>query len=106
MNGTLVLTDGPGGLSAGPYPARLGVTLAIGDTEPVAITLDKRLPDGPWKARVRLRSGLVGRTTYATLTFPDAIDAPHSSSVPWIPLGGVVLGLMLSAAIIRQRRRR
>ena len=34
MNGTLQLSAGPGGLSAGPFPANLGVTLAIGDTEP------------------------------------------------------------------------
>ena len=32
MNGTLQLPAGPGGLSAGPFPANLGVTLAIGDT--------------------------------------------------------------------------
>ena len=44
MNGTLELTDGPGGLSAGPFPAKLGTTLAIGDTEPVTIALDKQLP--------------------------------------------------------------
>ena len=34
MSGTLQLLAGPGGLSAGPFPATLGTTLAIGDTEP------------------------------------------------------------------------
>ena len=48
MSGTLRLASGPAGLSAGPFPATLGITLAIGDTEPVAVTLDKQLPAGPW----------------------------------------------------------
>ena len=30
MNGTLELRGGPGGLSAGPFPASLGTTLAVG----------------------------------------------------------------------------
>jgi hypothetical protein len=107
MNGTLALTDGPGGLSAGPYPATLGKTLAIGDTQPVAITLDRRLPDGPWNARVRLRSGLLGRTAHATLTFPHATQAsPGSSPVPWILLGVAALALALGGASLQQRRRR
>jgi hypothetical protein len=107
MNGTLALTDGPGGLSAGPFPASLGVTLAIGDTEPVAIILDNRLPNGPWNARVKLRSGLVSRTAHATLTFPDATDpSPRSASVPWIPLAVVALALALGGAVIRRRKPR
>ena len=76
MNGTLELSAGPGGLSAGPFPASLGVTLAIGDTEPVTILLDKRLPAGPWDARIALRSGLLERSGRATITFPDAGASP------------------------------
>src|SRR6185436_940317 len=72
MNGTLELSAGPGGLSAGPFPASLGVTLPIDDTEPVSIALDKALPAGPWDAQITLRSGLVERTTRATITFPKA----------------------------------
>jgi hypothetical protein len=56
MNGPLQLLAGPGGLSAGPFPATLGVTLAIGDTEPVTIPLDKQLPAGPWNAQITLHS--------------------------------------------------
>ena len=59
MNGTLDLRGGPGGLSAGPFPATLGTTLAIGATAPVTIALDKALPAGPWDAEIILRSGLV-----------------------------------------------
>ena len=62
LSGSLSLLDGPGGLTAGPYPADLGVTLGIGETEPVEIGLDARLPSGPWDARLTLASGLVERT--------------------------------------------
>jgi hypothetical protein len=68
MSGTLQLLAGPGGLSAGPFPVTLGTTLAIDDTEPVTIALDKRLPAGPWDARITLRSGLIERSARATIT--------------------------------------
>jgi hypothetical protein len=76
MNGTLQLLGGPGGLSAGPFPASLGTTLAIGDTELVTIALDARLPAGPWDARITLRSGLVERAARATITFPEIGVSP------------------------------
>jgi hypothetical protein len=56
MNGTLQLSAGPGGLNAGPFPANLGISLAIGATEPITIVLDRRVPDGPSSALVTLRS--------------------------------------------------
>ena len=115
MNGTLTLAKGPGGLSAGPFPASLGVTLAIGDTEPVRISLDRQLPAGPWAAEITLRSGLLSRTAKATITFPAAGAAPatkaHSggSSSTWIYYVIAAFVLMLIAAaflVIRSRRRR
>ena len=71
MSGTLRLSKGPGGLSAGPFPATLGTTLGIGQSGPVAVPLDKALPDGPWLATLDLRSGLLERKVEGTLTFPD-----------------------------------
>jgi hypothetical protein len=107
MNGTLLLRNGPGGLSAGPYPADLGVSLAIGDTETVRIVLDKRLPAGPWHAQVNLRSGLLSRNARATITFP-AVEA--SSSWPHLVIIGLLglIGLLLAitAILIARRRRR
>ncbi len=70
MAGTLALTGGPSGLSAGPFAAALGTTLAVGATEAVTIGLDKGLPAGPWMAEITLRSGLVERRASATITFP------------------------------------
>ena len=107
MNGTLLLRDGPGGLSAGPYPADLGVSLAIGDTESVRIVLDKRLPAGPWHAQVNLRSGLLSRNARATITFPAAEASsswPHLVIIGLLGLGGLLLAI--TALLIARRRRR
>jgi hypothetical protein len=78
MSGSLKLSDGPGGLSAGPFSARLGTTLAPGQTEPVTVILDKSLPDGPWKARIDLQSGQLKRAAEGTITFPTAAGTSSS----------------------------
>ncbi|MEA2424195.1 MAG: hypothetical protein QOH13_605 [Thermoleophilaceae bacterium] len=108
MNGSLRLLSGPGGLSAGPFAANLGTTLAIGDTEPVTIVLDKRLPAGPWNARVSLRSGLIERRARATITFPATTHA--TATTPYRMIAGTALLLALCAgatlAVRRQRRLR
>jgi hypothetical protein len=114
MSGTLQLLGGPGGLSAGPFPANLGVTLAIGDTEPVTIALDKQLPAGPWDADITLHSGLLEHNARATITFPH-LGASHSVSTTstqpgWLSpavAGCAVLLLGLGALlVVRGRGRR
>lgn len=72
MSGQLVLDNGPAGLKAGPFAAQLGTTLGIGDTEPVNVVLDKKIPNGPWHAKLTLRSGTVQHAVTATISFPDA----------------------------------
>jgi hypothetical protein len=104
MSGTLRLGAGPGGLKAGPFPANLGTTLAIGATEPVTILLDKRLPAGPWKARVDLRSGLVQRHAQATITFPTAAREARSWSSVVVVLAALALLLGMTAVIVVFRR--
>jgi hypothetical protein len=99
MSGALRLGSGPGGLRAGPFPATLRVTLAIGDTETVTVPLDRRLPAGPWNARVTLRSGLLERTKRATVTFP----ARRSSGPPVLTIA-LAAGLLLAlAGLVAQR---
>jgi hypothetical protein len=110
MSGTLRLVSGPGGLSAGPFPATLGVTLAIGDTEPVTIALDPRLPAGPWDARIVLHSGLLVRSARATITFPVAGVGPAVSTAStrpwWLYLAIVVVILMVLGILIFAFKRR
>jgi hypothetical protein len=111
MNGTLQLLAGPGGLSAGPFPVTLGTTLGIGDTEPVSIALDKRLPAGPWDARITLHSGLLERSARATITFPDLGTAPSvnttSPGPAWLYPGiaGLLLALGIASLLIMRKRR-
>jgi hypothetical protein len=105
MSGTLQLSAGPGGLSAGPFAANLGTTLAIGATEPITIMLDKQIPDGPWHALVTLRSGLLQRSAQATISFP----ATRTSRSPYlivIIVVGLVLLLLMGIVAARLRRRR
>jgi hypothetical protein len=75
LSGSLRLAKGPGGLSAGPFPARLGTTLGIGQSGQVTVPLDKALPAGPWLATLDLRSGLLKRRVEGTITFPTGASA-------------------------------
>lgn len=114
MFGTLELSAGPGGLSAGPFPASLGTTVAIGATESVTIILDKQVPAGPWEAGITLYSGLLERRVQATITFPDAGSAlpaeTKSTESGWLYLAGALLVVLLATAawlqLRRSRRRR
>jgi hypothetical protein len=115
LSGSLNLSAGPAGLRAGPFPARLGVTLAIGDTEPVTIVLNRQLPAGPWRARVTLRSGLLERTGAATITFPgtgSSTAVPTRSTRsrwPLLVVFGVAILLIVggpAAFVVAFRRRR
>lgn len=71
LTGDLALSAGPEGLSAGPFPVDLGVTLGVGATESVTVVLGAQIPAGPWTARLALRSGRLEQAAEATITFPD-----------------------------------
>lgn len=81
LSGSLALNNGPGGTRAGPFPAKLGTTLGIGQTEPVTVPLDRNTPSGPWNAVITLTSDQVTRQAAATISFPTAAGAT-SSPVP------------------------
>ena len=115
LSGSLLLTEGPGSLTAGPFNAKLGTTLEVGGSAPVLIPLDRSLPDGPWRARLTLRSGETERTATAVITFPFAPGASASpvpveaaagkgSALPLVGAG--VLGLLLLLLLFLLRRRR
>lgn len=105
MSGELQLVDGPGAINAGPFPAELGRTLAIGDTQTVTITLDEELPAGPWDAQLDLRSGLTERNAEATITFPRSGDlaAPvttgEADSRGWLGNPAVIALILLAVAL-------
>lgn len=81
LSGTLKLTGGPGGLSAGPFRADAGTTLGLGQSEPVTVPLDRAIPAGPWTATLDMQSGLLRRRATATITFP-ATAGTTSAAVP------------------------
>ncbi|MGB9378551.1 MAG: hypothetical protein WCB04_13675 [Mycobacteriales bacterium] len=109
MRGTLRLSAGPGGLSAGPFAAKLGTTLGIGDSAPVTITLDKTVPNGPWDARIELTSGLLTRSARGTITFPTSGDAapvqvhPASNAAKWWVAGAALLLVALAGPALLAR---
>jgi hypothetical protein len=83
------------------------VTLGIGDAGTITVALDKRVPAGPWDARVKLRSGLLVRTARATITFPVG-KAPGPGSAGPNPLVwglvALVLGALVLLLVLRRRR--
>jgi LPXTG-motif cell wall-anchored protein len=112
LSGELRLSRGPGGLSAGPFPAKLGTTLGIGATEPVLVILDRAVPAGPWDAHIALKSGTIERDATARITFPKrgASKAAKTGSgkrsllLLILIVAGVLL-LLLLALLLRRRRR-
>jgi hypothetical protein len=114
LNGSLRLSDGPGGLSAGPFPVQLGTTIGIGQRAPVRFVLSRSIPDGPWTADLRLRADLVERRAQARITFPSAaggraMPVPLSSglSLPMLAsIGAIALALAAGLWLLFLRRRR
>jgi hypothetical protein len=107
LNGTLTLSNGPGGLRAGPLAVTLEATLAPGHSEPATVALDKRLPRGPWRAHLRLTSGFIERSAVATITFPPAARSPKpSSSSQLILVVSALLALLAVGALALSRARR
>jgi hypothetical protein len=82
MSGSLRLKNGPGGLSAGPFAARLGTTLGIGQSGLVLVPLDKAIPPGPWLASLELQSGQLRRKVEGTITFPVRAASQSPPVVP------------------------
>jgi hypothetical protein len=81
LTGELTLAKGPGGVRGGPFPVSLGSTLAPGDSDLVAVRLDRQLPRGPWEVHLRLRSGSIQRVAVATISFPLVTQEPPVTNV-------------------------
>ena len=112
ISGALTLSGGPGGLRAGPFSVKLRTALPPGNSDRLTVRLDRRLPRGPWRARLRLRSGSVQRVAVATITFPRIASAAKPPLARSAPPGShllvsVLLGVLLTIgllALLRFRR--
>lgn len=119
LAGEVELTNGPGGTKAGPFPTLKSTTLAPGQCTTFTVPLDKELPDGPWDATAKLRSGNEERTAQARITFPrnagergNKVETREvTGSLPGIIALGfsillllIILGLLLWFVVKRRRR--
>ena len=108
VQGELALTDGPGGLSAGPVSLDGTVTIAPGETAPVSVTLAPELPAGPWHAQLDLKSGLVMAQAEGDLTFSDAAAVPAEEPDHRIIIISALAAVVLLGAaafwLVRRRR--
>ncbi|MBM9469183.1 COG1361 family protein [Nakamurella leprariae] len=119
LQGTVSLSDGPAGLSAGPFAITRATTLAPGETGTVTVPLDQGLPDGPWQAEVEVASGSLTRTAAATITFPQIGAAAPVAAEPvadssgflernwgWLVAAAAVIVVLLVMVIVLLLRRR
>ena len=112
ISGGLTLSKGPGGLRAGPIPVRLQSALAPGASESVIVGLDKRLPRGPWKADIRVTSGLIERAAGATIRFPVqagaavSVDPADSHYLVLVVIFLLVLLVLAAIALLSSSRRK
>jgi hypothetical protein len=108
LSGTMRLTNGPGGTTAGPFSAQQVITLAPGQSDSMTFVPPRRLPIGPWRAEIKLVSGLTVERASATIIF-----ANHPPSTSWLqPVtliwvsGTVALLLLVGWLALRLRRPR
>lgn len=110
LAGKLTLTDGPGGVSAGPFNVKAD-TLGPGRSTRVKALLDPRLPDGVWTARLTLASGLVKRETSGRITISTRQrNSQFAGTTPMLTVGSLVSAavtvLLVGYAYRRHHRRR
>ena len=104
IGGSAMLSGGPAGLGAGPFPVSEASTLAPGQAGVVTIAFPAEIPDGPWTVDVELSSGKVQNAVSATITFPapgQVATGNVSSATPWWQIAGAgVAGLLILLGIV------
>ena len=118
LTGELSLSDGPGGLRAGPFDVQTPRTLGIGGSGDVLVRLDGQTPAGPWLARLKLQSGFVSHTVTGRITFPKKsgaaatpvaahqVDLAHNRNF-LVPVAiGLILLALLGLLLLWWRRRK
>jgi hypothetical protein len=110
VRGSMSLSNGPGGLQAGPFNPQSVDTLAPGQSHPVTFALSSKLPDGRWQATFTFQSDLITKTEKVTLNLAagSATTAKSHKSFPIIPVAGGIglfLILLIGAYFILRHRR-
>ena len=100
IGGTLMLSDGPGGLQEGPIPVKLAAPLAPNMSATATVALEGSLPPGPWRAELQLNSGFIARTAVATITFPGVIPVTAPGSGGRILYVFLLLALLAAVALV------
>jgi hypothetical protein len=111
VKGTIRLSGGPGGVSAGPFSASTIVTIAPGQSAPDTFKLSSSLPNGPWQASFTMVSGLLTKTERATLDFNGVTTTAATTrhSFPVVPVAGgaaAVILIAIAALLVTRSRRR
>ncbi|WP_163377054.1 hypothetical protein [Dietzia sp. Alg238-R159] len=103
LNGSLDLTDGPGGLSASTVESQVA-TIAPATEGRVLFELSDSasLPAGPWNARVQLTSGFKDDARSETVTFPDAgsVVTDPDEGVSWLAMVGAIAAIGLALVLV------
>lgn len=114
LGGSIKLTNGPAGISAGPFTSAQPATFAPGQCADLTILMDPQLPRGPWDATATLRSGTKEKSAEARITFPEPGEkaapveatSPGTSDRPFVAAGAVALFLGVAAVSYTLWRRR
>jgi hypothetical protein len=107
--GYLMLTNGPGGLRAGPFTVTLGAALSPGVSETATVRLDRHLPLGPWRAELHLSSGSIQHVAAANIRFAAVPPASAGAQLgqSWFVIAEALAVLaMVALAILLLRRAR
>ena len=110
VSGTLTLTDGPGGLGAGPFAVTAGSVLSPGASSKVTVPFGRAFPPGPWRAHLALTNGIIERSASATITFPTPVPPARGPGrialfVVIVLLSLILAGMMAWLVAARRRRR-
>jgi len=106
LGGSLRLSDGPGGASAGPFPFLSGLTLAPGQSGLIRAVLAKTTPDGPWRAQVTLQSGTTTRQAQAVIQFASLRPAALILPTNTLFAGGILIAILALTGWLVARRYR
>jgi hypothetical protein len=104
LSGQARLSDGPGGITAGPFREQQVVTLAPGQSGNLVFAQSKQLPGGSWRATVTLVSGVTTITAQSDIRFPGGSGASVWSRLSWLVwVLGAAAGILI---LVLTRRRR